>query len=121
LNDFYSNLFSGWVLFIIAFILAIIIIFLCFVLNLSAGYNEKVGSYECGFTPYEDARNIFDIKFYLVAILYLIFDLETLFFYPWAVNLSYISTDGILIMFDFVIELVVGYIYIWLIGALNFN
>lgn len=121
LTNHYETTLSLWILFIVAWALAIVIIFLCFILNLGAGYNEKVASYECGFTPFEDARNIFDIKFYLIAILYLIFDLEALFFFPWSVNLSYISTDGILIMIDFIIELFVGYFYVWVIGALSWD
>ena len=83
--------------------------------------SEKLSAYECGFDPYEDARNVFDVRFYLVAILFIIFDLEAVFFFPWCVSLSYMPVESFWCMFDFIIELLVGFIYAWEIGALEWD
>ena len=82
---------------------------------------EKLSAYECGFEPYEDARNIFDVKFYLVAILFIIFDIETMFLLPWSVSLSQINALGFWSMIDFLVELGVGFVYIWYVGALEWS
>jgi NADH-quinone oxidoreductase subunit A len=82
---------------------------------------EKLSTYECGFEPYEDARDLFDVKFYLVAILFLVFDLEAVYFFPWAVEYSCINSQGVWLMFDFILELIIGYIYAWNSGALNWK
>lgn len=102
-------------------ILSFLIIFLSFLLGPSAPDSEKTSIYECGFDPYEDARNEFDVRFYLVAILFIIFDLETVFFFPWCVTLSHLNSAGIWSMLDFILELLVGYIYAWKAGALNWD
>jgi len=81
----------------------------------------KLSMYECGFEPYEDARNIFDVRFYLVAILFLIFDLETVFFFPWSVSIIHLNPNGFWLMIDFAFELIIGYIYAWVIGALDWK
>jgi NADH-quinone oxidoreductase subunit A len=83
--------------------------------------SEKLSSYECGFEPYEDARNVFDVKFYLVGILFIIFDIETMFLLPWTISLSSLDILGFWSMIDFIIELGVGFIYIWYIGALDWS
>src|SRR3546814_20882261 len=80
---------------------------------------EKISAYECGFDPYEDARNSFDIRFYLVAILFIIFDLEAMFFFPWSVTLGANQSIAFWGMIDFLLELIIGFIYAWLIGALE--
>ena len=122
LNTIFSNEISKLgIFFIISFFLAIIILFLS--LNLGA-YNpdvEKVSPYECGFDPYEDSRNAFDIRFYLVAILFIIFDLEAVYFFPWCASFSYLNIEGFFSMVDFILELFVGYIYAWRVGALEWN
>jgi len=99
--------------------LAIIIYFLSIMLSVNNPDSQKLASYECGFEPYEDARNIFDIRFYLIAILFLIFDLEAVFFFPWCLSLGSITDQGIWLMIDFIFELFLGYIYAWHIGALD--
>lgn len=122
LNTIFSNEISKLgIFFIISFFLALIILFLS--LNLGA-YNpdvEKVSPYECGFDPYEDSRNAFDIRFYLVAILFIIFDLEAVYFFPWCASFSYLNVEGFFSMVDFILELFVGYIYAWRVGALEWN
>ena len=82
---------------------------------------QKLATYECGFEPYEDARNVFDVRFYLVAILFLIFDLEAVYFFPWCLSLGSLTDQGFWLMIDFIFELLVGYIYAWHIGALDWN
>lgn len=111
------------ILFLLCFsiFLASIILFLSYRLSIYNPDVEKVSAYECGFDPYEDARNVFDVRFYLVAILFIIFDLEAVYFFPWCVSLSFLSLDGFWGMVDFVIELIVGYIYAWEVGALEWE
>ena len=82
---------------------------------------EKLSTYECGFDPYEDARNTFDVRFYLVAILFIIFDLEITFLFPWAVTLGSITGFGFWTMAVFLLLLTVGFIYEWKKGALDWE
>ena len=84
-------------------------------------YGEKVSSYECGFEPFDDARRRFDVRFYLVAILFIIFDLEVAFLFPWAVSLSRIGMLGFWSMIGFLAVLTVGFIYEWRRGALEWE
>ena len=105
----------------VAIILALIIVTLSYVLSIQNPDTEKLSSYECGFEPYEDARNIFDVKFYIVAILFILFDIEAMFLLPWSVSLSQLSTLGFWSMIDFIIELGVGFIYVWYVGALEWD
>ena len=106
---------------LIAIALSIIIITFSYLLVLQNPETEKLSTYECGFEPYEDARHKFDVKFYLVAILFIVFDIETMFLLPWSIVLSQLNLLGFWSMIDFIIELSVGYIYIWYIGALEWN
>src|SRR5690606_28858982 len=82
---------------------------------------EKISAYECGFDPYEDARNSFDIRFYLVAILFIIFDLEAMFFFPWSVTLGANQSIAFCGIIYLLLELIVGFIYAWLIGTLEWE
>ena len=106
---------------IIAIALAAIIVSLSYLLAIQNPETEKLSSYECGFEPYEDARNIFDVKFYLVAILFIIFDIETMFLLPWSMSLSNLNVLGFWSMIDFIIELGVGFVYVWYLGALEWS
>lgn len=82
---------------------------------------EKLAEYECGFPAFEDSRAQFDVRFYLIAILFIIFDLEAAFLYPWAVSLGAIGFAGWLSMMVFLVELTIGYIYAWKKGALEWE
>jgi NADH-quinone oxidoreductase subunit A len=84
-------------------------------------YPEKVSAYECGFEAFDDARRRFDVRFYLVAILFIIFDLEVAFLFPWAVSLGDIGLFGFLSMIGFLAVLTVGFIYEWCKGALDWE
>ena len=118
---FYDEFFKIGILFLFAFFLSFFIIFLSYTFSSSTPDVEKVSAYECGFDPYEDARNVFDVRFYLVAILFIIFDLEAVFFFPWCVSFSFLTIEGFWGMLDFIIELLVGFIYAWEVGALNWE
>ena len=84
-------------------------------------YPEKLSDYECGFEAFDDARRRFDVRFYLVAILFIIFDLEVAFLFPWAVTLGDIGMFGFLSMMAFLAVLTVGFIYEWNKGALEWE
>ena len=82
---------------------------------------EKLSEYECGFPAFEDPRSQFDVRFYLVAILFIIFDLEAAFLWPWAVSLFSVGWASWIAMMIFLGELVLGYIYAWKKGALEWE
>ncbi len=82
---------------------------------------EKLSAYECGFEAFDDSRSRFDIRFYLVAILFIIFDLEIAFLFPWAVSLGEIGVFGFWSMMVFLAVLTVGFIYEWKKGALEWD
>ena len=82
---------------------------------------EKNSAYECGFQPFEEARSQFDVRFYLVAILFIIFDLEIMFLFPWSVSLFLINLFGFYSMCLFLIILTLGFIYEWKKGALDWQ
>jgi NADH-quinone oxidoreductase subunit A len=82
---------------------------------------EKLSPYECGFEAFEDARMKFDVRYYLVAILFILFDLEIAFLFPWAIVLNEIGLFGFLSMMVFLAILVVGFIYEWMKGALEWE
>lgn len=82
---------------------------------------EKLSEYECGFPAFEDSRSQFDVRFYLVAILFIIFDLEAAFLFPWAVSLGQIGWIGWSSMMIFLVILTVGFIYEWKMGALDWE
>ena len=84
-------------------------------------YPDKLAEYECGFPAFEDSRAQFDVRFYLVAILFIIFDLEAAFLYPWAVSLGHVGLAGWLAMMIFLAELALGFIYAWKKGALEWE
>jgi NADH-quinone oxidoreductase subunit A len=81
----------------------------------------KLSPYECGFEAFEDARMKFDVRYYLVAILFILFDLEIAFFFPWAVSMRDLGWPGFVMMMVFVTEIVVGFWYIWKKGALDWE
>ena len=83
--------------------------------------SEKLSPYECGFEAFEDARMKFDVRYYLIAILFIIFDLEIAFLFPWAVVLREIGFFGFMSMFVFLAILVVGFVYEWMKGALEWE
>jgi NADH-quinone oxidoreductase subunit A len=125
-NDTHTTLLSEeylciFIFFLVAIFLASLIMLLSYVLSIQNPETEKLSTYECGFEPYEDSRHQFDIKFYLIAILFIVFDIEAVYLYPWCVSISQLNITGFWSMIDFVIELGVGFTYVWVIGALNWD
>ena len=94
---------------------------LSFLLSPKKPSDEKLYPYECGFEPFDDARTKFDIRFYLVALLFIIFDLEVAFLFPWAISLSGIGLFGYISMMIFLLILTIGFIYEWKKGALEWE
>ena len=84
-------------------------------------YTEKLSAYECGFEAFDDARRRFDVRYYLVAILFIIFDLEVAFLFPWAIALKRIGAFGFWSMIIFLAVLTIGFIYEWCKGALEWE
>ncbi len=105
----------------IAIGLAAIIIVASLLVARQSPDSEKVSAYECGFEPFEDSRQKFDVRYYLVAILFIIFDLEVAFLFPWAVSLGNIGLFGFWSMVFFLGVLTVGFIYEWRKGALEWE
>ena len=83
--------------------------------------SRKISAYECGFDPFDDARARFDIRFYLVAILFIIFDLEVTFLFPWAISLNKVDLFGFWSMVIFLLILTIGFVYEWRKGALDWE
>jgi NADH:ubiquinone oxidoreductase subunit 3 (subunit A) len=106
---------------IIGVLLSIVILALSYIIAKQEADNEKISAYECGFSPFDDARNKFDVKFYLVAIMFIIFDLEVTYLFPWVMVLNKISYYGYWSMFWFLVILTIGFIYEWMKGALDWQ
>jgi NADH:ubiquinone oxidoreductase subunit 3 (subunit A) len=107
--------------FIFSIGLSFIIFFLSYFFIKKQIDNEKLSSYECGFAPFDDARIRFDIRFYLVAILFIIFDLEIFFLFPWSISFHYLGLLGFFSMIYFLLILILGFIYEWNRGALDLD
>ena len=118
---FYQEIAKIGILVIFSLVLASLILFASMRLTVSNPDTEKLSAYECGFDPYEDARNVFDVRFYLVAILFIVFDLEAVYFFPWCISVSFLNADGFWGMIDFILELLIGFIYAWEVGALDWE
>jgi NADH-quinone oxidoreductase subunit A len=101
--------------------LSLLLMTLGFVLGPRKPNSEKLSAYECGFEAFEDSRIKFDVRYYLVAILFIVFDLEIAFLFPWAVSLNKIGVLGIGAIGIFLLILVVGFIYEWKKGALEWD
>lgn len=107
--------------FFLCLILALLLFFVSFFFVIQLPNVEKISIYECGFNPFNDSRSKFEVKFYIVAILFMIFDLEIVFLFPWVLifnNLLYFSFFS---MFIFLFILIIGFIYEWKKGALNWD
>ena len=105
----------------IAFTIAITMMLASFIFSSNNPDKEKLSAYECGFEAFDDARGRFDVRFYLVAILFIIFDLEVAFLFPWAISLKSIGYFGFWSMIIFLIILTIGFIYEWKKGALEWE
>ena len=119
--EFLKDYFPIILFLIIALILSFGFIIINFLFSPKKPDPEKLSAYECGFEPFNDSRMEFDIRFYLVAILFIIFDLEIAFLFPWAISLGKIGLLGFISMMIFLVILTVGFIYEWKKGALEWD
>ena len=116
-----NNYFPIFLFIIVSIAIGALPIVVSRILNRGEKNKAKNSAYECGFENFSDARMQFDIRFYLVAILFIIFDLEIAFLFPWAVALEELGTSGLVAMGIFLLILVIGFIYEWKKGALNWD
>ena len=121
LAEFLHDYLSIIIFLALALILSIGFIFVNFVLSPKNPDPEKLSTYECGFEPFNDSRMEFDVRFYLVAILFIIFDLEIAFLFPWAISLGSLGALGFWSMMIFLGILTIGFIYEWKKGALEWD
>ncbi|MDX1975474.1 MAG: NADH-quinone oxidoreductase subunit A [Rickettsiales bacterium] len=116
-----ANYFPILVFLAIAMVLSVVMLFLPMVIARQKPDTEKLSAYECGFEAFGDARGKFDVRFYLVAILFIIFDLEVAFLFPWSISLGEIGAVGFWSMMGFLFILTIGFIYEWKKGALEWE
>jgi NADH-quinone oxidoreductase subunit A len=109
------------IMLIIAILLTVVILGFSYFLAKQNPDSEKLTAYECGFEPYEDSRHIFDVRFCVIAILFVIFDIEILFLIPWSVSLSKLTLLSFWSMLDFLFELGIGFFYVWYSNALDWE
>ena len=121
LAEFLKDYFSILLFLLIALGLSIGFIVMNFLFSPKKPDPEKLSAYECGFEPFSDSRMEFDVRFYLVAILFIIFDLEIAFLFPWAISLGGIGPTGFWSMMFFLGVLTIGFIYEWKKGALEWE
>ncbi len=121
IEDFLKDYFPILLFLIISLILSAGFIVVNFLFSPKKPDPEKLSAYECGFEPFSDSRMEFDIRFYLVAILFIIFDLEIAFLFPWAVSLGKLGILGFISMMIFLFILTVGFIYEWKKGVLDWE
>jgi len=121
LTDFLKDYLSIIIFFFVALGLSVGFIILNFLFSPKNPDPEKLSAYECGFEAFGDSRMEFDVRFYLVAILFIIFDLEIAFLFPWAISLGNIGTLGFWSMMIFLFVLAVGFVYEWKKGALDWD
>jgi NADH-quinone oxidoreductase subunit A len=121
LADFLTDYLSIIIFVFIALIISLGFILLNFLFSPKNPDSEKLSAYECGFEAFDDSRMEFDVRFYLVAILFIIFDLEIAFLFPWAISLGNIGALGFWSMIIFLCVLTVGFVYEWKKGALDWD
>jgi NADH-quinone oxidoreductase subunit A len=121
INNYFQNYLSILIFIIISIGLAVVLIILPFLVAKLKPDKEKLSTYECGFENFGNAKKKFDIRFYLVSILFIIFDLEIAFLFPWAVMLKEIGLIGFWSMIAFIVTLTIGFIYEWKKGALEWE
>ena len=121
LTDFLKDYLSIIIFLFVAFGLSVGLIILNFLFSPKNPDPEKLSAYECGFEAFSDSRMEFDVRFYLVAILFIIFDLEIAFLFPWAISLGSLGPLGFWSMMIFLFVLTIGFIYEWKKGALDWD
>lgn len=116
----YVNLLCTWG---ISLAISLMFVGICYLISgidrNTTNTSDKLSAYECGFDPFSDAREPFNVKFYLLAVLFLIFDVEVCFFFPFAISIRVLPVIGVCSMYVFVLLLVVGFLYEWRKGCLD--
>jgi len=115
LQDYFGLFF----MLLVASTLAVVLVVLSYILVLEEPDSEKLSTYECGYEPYDNSRHVFNIRFFLIAILFVIFDIEMLFLIPWCVSISKLNLLGFWSVIDFIFELGVGFFYVWYMNSLD--
>nr|YP_010890107.1 NADH dehydrogenase subunit 3 [Craseoa lathetica]WJJ70143.1 NADH dehydrogenase subunit 3 [Craseoa lathetica] len=110
-----------FLIFILSLVLSLLISFFSLILSEKNPDKEKVSSYECGFTPIHIPGKPFSIRFFLISILFLIFDLEITYLFPWAKSTNLINLQGQFVLFLFILFLILGLIYEWIRGGLDWE
>lgn len=119
--NYYLEYFNILILLIIGIVLGLILILLSVIFATDKGDVEKLSAFECGFEPFDETKGKFEIHFYLVGILFIIFDLEIALLFPWAVSANSLGYFGFFSVISFLTILTVGFIYEWKKGALEWN
>jgi NADH-quinone oxidoreductase subunit A len=121
-NSLHSRIYAPLFIFLcLVVVLASVILLFSYALSRVLADPSKLTAYECGFDPFNDARSPFDVRFYLVAILFLLFDVEATFLFPWCASLGHVRSFGYWAIIDFLLELLVGLIYAWKLGGLDWD
>ena len=121
MNELLASYLPVLIFMLVALVVGVALLITPFAVAFKAPDPEKLSAYECGFNAFDDARMKFDIRFYLVSILFIIFDLEVAFLFPWSVSLARIGWLGFWSMVVFLVVLTVGFIYEWKKGALEWD
>ena len=119
--NYYTEYFNILIFTFVSILLVFILSFLSYLVSPKNINVEKLSAYECGFEPFDESRKSFDIQFYIVGVLFLIFDLEIAFMFPWAVSLSNIGLFGFWTMMCFYFFINIGFVYEWQRGALDWS
>jgi NADH-quinone oxidoreductase subunit A len=121
-NSLIKKEYSTLLIFLIfAILLTVLIIGASYLLVKQNPEAEKLSAYECGFEPYEDSRHTYDVRFCVIAILFIIFDIEIMFLIPWCISISKLDLLGFWSMIDFLLELGIGFFYVWYTRALDWD
>lgn len=105
----------------VSFFITILLLFISYMFSLKQPKHEKMSAYECGFAPFDDLRRVFDIQFYLVGLLFMLFDLEIAFIFPWVLSLDFQMAWSFWVMVYFIIIITLGFVYEWKKGVLNWS
>lgn len=115
------NYFNFFILLLVASMLSVLLVLISYFFVLERPDLEKLSTYECGYEAYGNARHIFNIRFFLVAILFVLFDIEILFLLPWCVIISKVNLLGFWAAIDFIFELGIGFFYVWYSNSIDWK
>ena len=114
-----NNIFSFFLFGIICIFFVFVLLGIMFFLSTKNYEHEKILPYECGFEEFSSSRNLLDIHYYIIAILFLLFDIETVYLIPWCLNVILLDWVGFVVMFIFILLLLIGFVFEWSKGSLN--